>query len=184
MPNRTVQRGKMTSFFARHGLSKFSNLLDELGVDTPDDLKLVDVDDLTAEGMQQGAAENLVTQIQQIIEKENIGSDEKTETDDGETCGEEETEEHEEAYDSAVSVPNGHINKSLVSDLSRYFRLFVNISNVISRPSFDLLDSHSSQRSVPSTGTSYWSCMCAHVYQFGQSHLPLFVCAIVNAADA
>ena len=106
----------MESLFARHGLSKFSNLFDKLGVETPGDLKLVEVEDLTDEGMQQVAAENLVTQIQQIIEKENIGSDEKTETDEGETYDEEETEEHEEEYEPAVSVSNGHINKSLVSD--------------------------------------------------------------------
>ena len=104
----------MESLFARHGLSK--SFFDELGVETLDDLKLVDVEDLTEVGMQQVAAENLVTQIQQIIEKENIGSDEKTETDEGETCEEEETEEHEEECESAVSVSNGHINKSLVSD--------------------------------------------------------------------
>ena len=71
----------MASFFARYGLGKFSKIFDDIGVESPEDLKLIEADDLTEEGMEQAAAEHLVNRIQQIIHKENIASGEETEED-------------------------------------------------------------------------------------------------------
>ena len=85
----------MESFFARHGLSEFGDFFEDLGVESVEDLKFVDLNDLTDEGMDQAAAENLAKRIKHIIQKENLGGDEETET-ETETDEEEEEEEEEE----------------------------------------------------------------------------------------
>ena len=155
----------MASFFARHDLGKFSKLLVKLGVESPEDLELIKFNDLTDEGMEQAAAENIFNRIQQIIQKENIASDGETEEDD-EECA------------SAVSVSDGHIKKRPVCDFIMIpldFG-FVNTFHAISHAPFDAndLDSHSPQRIVALAGTSYWSCMCACTYSFGRCYFHLF----------
>lgn len=86
----------METFFARHGLGEFNEFFEDLGVESVEDLKFIDVNDLTDEGMDRAAAKNLAKRIQHIIQKENLGSDEETETDEEEEEEVEETEETEE----------------------------------------------------------------------------------------
>ena len=74
----------MESFFARHGLSEFGDFFEDLGVESVEDLKFVDVNDLTDEGMDQAAAENLAKRINHIVQKENLGGGQETEMDEEE----------------------------------------------------------------------------------------------------
>lgn len=84
----------MDSYFAQHGLGKYSDFLQELGVESVEDLKFLDVNDLMDEGMDQATAQNLASQIKQIVDEEEI--DDYNETEEEQTEEEEETDEGEE----------------------------------------------------------------------------------------
>ena len=87
----------MESFFARHGLSEFGDFFEDLGVESVEDLKFIDANDLTDEGMDQAAAENLAKRIKHIVQKENLGGGKEAETE-----MDEEEEEEEEALRCGV----------------------------------------------------------------------------------
>ena len=104
----------MESFLARHGLGKFSELFDDLGVESTRDLKFINAQHLTREGeMGQTAAEALVNRLQQICHKENIISDEDTETDEFT-----DTHEEEDAHEQDWTYTEAEFHRAVIITLN------------------------------------------------------------------
>lgn len=84
----------MDSYFAKHGLAEYSEFLEDLGVESVEDLKFLEVDDLMDEGMDQDTALKLAKKIKKIVQDEHIDDDDYTE-DEAQTDEAEETDEEE-----------------------------------------------------------------------------------------